>query len=95
MKRKELLAALKDRIQPLENSEAGLLCGGFTEIGHATVQGGSNNNVCVNNKMCDHNDLCNNNSTCANNDTCKSNNVCIDPPTKSAGDEVLDYSTIF
>lgn len=90
MKKKEILEALKSRIQPLENSEAGEMRGGFADFADSIQDAGENNG------NCSHNDLCYNNSTCSNNSVCKGNGQCLGKPTGSSkGSEVMDFGTIF
>lgn len=102
MKKKEILAALKSRIQPVENSEAGELRGGFAEFSANLLQAGEDNGTCTGNGICNtnvsctDNSSCNRNSTCANNSGCNGNGTCLDKPTKSSkGSDILSYSTIF
>ncbi|MBD5238651.1 MAG: hypothetical protein HDS64_02610 [Bacteroidales bacterium] len=90
MKKKEILAALKSRIQPLENSEAGEMRGGFADFADSIQDAGENNGVCS------HNDLCYNNSTCSNNSACKGNGTCLGKPTDSSEEtQALNFGTIF
>ncbi|MDE5660778.1 MAG: hypothetical protein K2I28_07815 [Muribaculaceae bacterium] len=90
MKKKEIMAALKSRIQPVENSEAGELHGGFAEFANKIQDAGSGNGLCSNN------DLCNNNSTCSNNSVCSNHGTCIGKPTDSSEKtEIMNFGTIF
>ncbi len=93
MKRKEMLATLTSRIQPLQDSKDGLLRGGFAEIGQGVTRGSIDNDTCVENGTCAHNVICVSNGSCDNNDTCNNNNTCINNPSPSCSGNIQCFGT--
>ncbi|MBD5352982.1 MAG: hypothetical protein HDR86_09195 [Bacteroides sp.] len=90
MKKKEILAALKSRIQPLENSEAGEMRGGFAEFADSIQNLVDGNGTCIDN------DICSNNGTCVNNKGCSNNGACQGKSSKSIEDsDVMNVGDIF